>query len=212
MHGRYPHLRLIAIMSFALGFLVLPGPIKSVQAQESALIVNADELSPERFRELFPRFPDSAVIESHGKRTTVGEIRAKLQEQQAAIEVELERLERRALADLEKHRAAFHESEKARLDEARKGAFAAFERLSGTSPVVSTRDKGHSKRDVGALATVQNGEPQGGGRTRASCARAREPLQPDRAASIFRVTPALVNPCERFPGWGAKAANGIGVI
>jgi hypothetical protein len=137
MHGRYPHLRLIAIMSFALGFLVLPGPIKSVQAQESALIVNADELSPERFRELFPRFPDSAVIESHGKRTTVGEIRAKLQEQQAAIEVELERLERRALADLEKHRAAFHESEKARLDEARKEAFAAFERLSGTSPVVS---------------------------------------------------------------------------
>jgi|SRR5215469_17030709 len=44
---------------------------------QQPLVIDVKERSPERFRELFPSWPDDTVLESDGKRITVGEVRAR---------------------------------------------------------------------------------------------------------------------------------------
>ena len=133
--------RAIVCAVFALGALALYGALDLAAAQEKQqkpqkpvakqkpVVINVKELGPERFRELFPTWPDNAVLEADGKRITVGELKAKMEQQRAAAQAKMDEAERKAAAELERRRAAFRESEKARLEAARKEAMAYFERL-----------------------------------------------------------------------------------
>ncbi len=125
--------RAIICTVFGLGSLGLCGA-PHLAAQEKPAVINVKKLSPEQFQKLFPTWPDSTVLEADGKRVTVGELRAKAEQQRAAARAKMEESARNAAAELERRRAAFRESEKARLEAGRKAAMAYFQRLPKTSP------------------------------------------------------------------------------
>ncbi len=131
--------RAIVCAVFGLGLLGLCGALdlgaqekpaqQKQQKPQKPVVINVKELSPERFQELFPTWPDNTVLEADGKRITVGELRAKMEQQRAAARAQSEAAARKAAAELERRRAALRESEKARAEAARKEALAYFDRL-----------------------------------------------------------------------------------
>ncbi len=131
--------RAIVCAVFGLGSLGLHGALdlgaqekpaqQKKQRASKPVVINVKELSPKRFQELFPTWPDNTVLEGDGKRITVGELRAKMEQQRAAARAEMEEGARKAAAELERRRAALRESEKARAEAARKEALAYFENL-----------------------------------------------------------------------------------
>lgn len=131
--------RAVVCIVFALGALGLHGVLNQAAQEKPAqqkkqkpqkpIVINVKELSPERFRELLRTLPDNAVLEADGKRITVGELRAQMEQRRAAVQAKMEEAARRAAGELERRRAAFRESEKARLEAGRKEAMAYFESL-----------------------------------------------------------------------------------
>ena len=127
--------RAIVCIVFGLGALGLHGALHPAAAQEKQqkpkkpVVINVKELGPKRFAELFPTWPDNIVLEADGKRITVGELKAKMEQRRAAVQAQMEEAARKAAAELERRQAEFRESERARLEAARKEALAYFERL-----------------------------------------------------------------------------------
>lgn len=135
--------------------------VPAAVAQEETTIVKVDELSREEFRKLWPTLPDSAVLDSHGTRVTVGAIRKRMTEQGAAAEERAVRFGRDARAAFEEGRTAFLESEKGRLARGQAEALAAFERLGVSGPpaepaeVAALREEMWSLRERARTATPQ---------------------------------------------------------
>jgi len=129
----------IVCAAFGLGSLGLHGALDLAAQEKPArqkkqkpakpAVINVKELKPEQFRELFPTWPDDTVLEADGKPITVGELRAKMEQQRAAARAKIEEAARKDAADLERLRATLRESEKARQQAARKEALAFFDRL-----------------------------------------------------------------------------------
>lgn len=130
-------------------------------AQEESTIVKVDELSGEEFGKLLPALPDSAVLESHGTRVTVGALRKRWTEQGVAAKERAVRFARDARAAFEEGRRAFIESEKGRLAHGQAEALAAFERLDGSRPPAEPAEVAALREEMWTLRErAQTAAPQ----------------------------------------------------
>jgi hypothetical protein len=134
--------RAVLAVVFGLGLVGFYGRLDLAAQEKTALssqehrpqVINVKELSPEQFHELFPTWPDDTVLESDGKRITVGELRNKAEQRQAIVRAEMEKSIQKGAAALERRRAQFREREKTRLEARNKATMTEFQHLRKPSP------------------------------------------------------------------------------
>lgn len=96
-------------------------------------VVRGDTLTKRQFDQQLKILRDNAVIESQGRRFTVGEIRAKGMQKSREVETKAQAYDAKVLAQFQAHLGQIEQQQQAKLRADRAKAMAEFPRLSQTS-------------------------------------------------------------------------------
>jgi len=120
---------LVTIPLLALSPRFEPVPAAHAGGGGAPHVLRADQLPKKQFDQQLRQLPDSAVIESQGKRFTVGEIRARAAQRRREMAAKAQASAAQAKARLEAGRAEFLQQQQAKLQADNAKTMAEFGRL-----------------------------------------------------------------------------------